>query len=223
MSTQSVTPRCRYVVLFSCYSFLFQQKLQEVFLDPKFPLFTAWKDTPGAAAFFSLTLPVAGEAPSGADTWRVWRHQQIVRGKKKLEATFPTPCSNISNQAKELLFKNKNLFCIPESVRAAPSSCPSLAAAVPGPEPPAQLGARAQEPFPGPLMSRWHSGQECQRHWGHPPQSAISEQLPAGPVCPLLHECNGAEKLKCWGAGEAGEKERKKRETLKAVSWKHMF
>ena len=130
--------------------------------------------------------------------------------------------SSVSKPARELcatVRKNKNPLCLPELGRPAPSSPPAQPLPCLCLERLTPLGARAQA-FPALSMTHQHKGQECQRHWAHPSQSAVSKQLPAGPACPLLHGCNGAEKLKCWRAG--GRKERK-RKILKTVSWKHMF
>ena len=113
------------------------------------------------------------------------------------------PCSSISKPAEELnhnqaaLSKQKP-FCIPEFVRAAFSSWPSLATAGPWPQPLTPLRTRAQVPFPQTSMTHRHTGARVPAPLGASIQIC---HFKAAACRPCLHGCNGAEKVKCWGAG----------------------
>lgn len=116
--------------------FSFSAKTPRSICGPQFPIFTAWKDTPGAAAFLSLVRGAQGEQTLGecGDTSKSLGGKKPPKTKKKqLEAVLPPPCSKISKLKSwttiQLHLKNTSLFCIPESVRPASSGWPRSATA----------------------------------------------------------------------------------------------
>lgn len=134
----------------------------------------------------------------------------------------PRPCSSVSKPAEELSHNQPALskqkpFCIPELVRAAFSSWPSLATAGPWPQPLTPLRTRAQVPFPQTSMTHWHTGARVPAPLGASIQIC---HFKAAACRPCLHGCNGAEKVKCWGAGKKKERGKPYRQYVGSICFR---
>lgn len=143
------------------------------------------------------------------------------RQGEETEAGSHRPRGSISKPAKQLnqdqaALSKQTPFCIPELVRAAFSSLVQLGHCCPSTTPADTTWGQGLRPlFPRPSLTHWHTRARVPAPLGASIQIC---RFKAAACRPCLRGCNGAYKLKCWGAGK-----KRKRETLKTGSWKHMF
>lgn len=124
---------------------------------------------------------------------------------EETEAGSHRPRGSISKPAKQLnqdqaAVSKQTPFCIPELVRAAFSSLVQLGHCCPLTTPADTTWGQGLRPlFPRPSLTHWHTRARV------PAPLGVSIQIchfKAAACRPCLHGCNGAYKLKCWGAGK---------------------
>lgn len=184
-----------------------------------------WKDKTGAAALFSLSV--------SCGIWGIRGNRHLGSAETPAKSSgktnwtqHPTACAaGFLNQPQSwttirLLFRNTNLFCIPELVRAAPPRRPALSLLPLCQSSWHYTGQRFGLLSPKPSMTHWPKRTRVPASLGASIPVCHFKAAACRPCLPSATWMQWGRKIKMLGSWGGGERKRK---TLKTVSWKHMF